>query len=138
MFMYVYTGAHTCVCGSPAPVSSPVSLKQSQGPISSPSKTRLILPLWSLTHSFSDFMCTVSYLHICMYTLCVPMDSEIPCGCWEPNSGPVQEQRVLYVFEPSLQHPVLYLVKCLPMSPWKQCHNNPKSIKYHEILGGLL
>ena len=28
---------------------------------------------------------------------------EPPCGCWELNSGPLQEQSVLLTTEPSLQ-----------------------------------
>jgi hypothetical protein len=27
---------------------------------------------------------------------------ELPCGCWESNSGPLQEQLVLLTIEPSL------------------------------------
>jgi hypothetical protein len=30
-------------------------------------------------------------------------DCEPPCGCWEFNSGPVEEQSVLLTAEPSLQ-----------------------------------
>jgi hypothetical protein len=33
---------------------------------------------------------------------------EPPCGCWELNSGPVEEQSVLLTTEPSLQ-PILQL-----------------------------
>jgi hypothetical protein len=29
---------------------------------------------------------------------------ESPCGCWELNSGPLEEQSVLLTAEPSLQH----------------------------------
>jgi hypothetical protein len=28
---------------------------------------------------------------------------EPPCGCWELNSGPLEEQLVLLITEPSLQ-----------------------------------
>ena len=28
---------------------------------------------------------------------------EPPCGCWEPNSGPLEEQAMLLPSEPSLQ-----------------------------------
>ena len=32
-----------------------------------------------------------------------------PCGCWELNSGPLEEQSVLLTTEPSLQlHPLWY------------------------------
>jgi hypothetical protein len=30
-------------------------------------------------------------------------DCEPPCGCWELNSGPLEEQSVLLTTEPSLQ-----------------------------------
>jgi hypothetical protein len=33
---------------------------------------------------------------------------EPPCGCWELNSGPLEKQPVLLIFEPSLQPFVLY------------------------------
>jgi hypothetical protein len=29
--------------------------------------------------------------------------SEPPCGCWDLNSGPLEEQSVLLTVEPSLQ-----------------------------------
>jgi hypothetical protein len=32
---------------------------------------------------------------------------EPPCGCWELNSGPLEEQSVLLTTEPSLQAPTL-------------------------------
>jgi hypothetical protein len=28
---------------------------------------------------------------------------ELPCECWEPNSGPLQEKRMLLTTEPCLQ-----------------------------------
>ena len=31
---------------------------------------------------------------------------EPPCGCWELNSGPLEEQSVLLTTEPSLQRPL--------------------------------
>jgi hypothetical protein len=34
---------------------------------------------------------------------------EPPCGCWELNSGPLEEQTVFSTTEPSLQPPKLYL-----------------------------
>jgi hypothetical protein len=30
-------------------------------------------------------------------------DCELPCGCWDLNSGPQEEQLVLLTIEPSLQ-----------------------------------
>ena len=29
---------------------------------------------------------------------------ELPCGCWELNPGPLEDQPVLSIAEPSLQH----------------------------------
>ena len=36
--------------------------------------------------------------------------SEPPCGCWELNSGPLEEQPVLLTAEPSLQPKDLFYV----------------------------
>ena len=38
-------------------------------------------------------------------------DSEPPCGCWELNPGPLEEQPVLLTAEPSLQPLPLYFTK---------------------------
>jgi hypothetical protein len=35
---------------------------------------------------------------------------ELPCGCWDLNTGPSEEQSVLLTPEPSLQHPLFFLV----------------------------
>jgi len=46
---------------------------------------------------------------------------EPPCGCWELNSGPLEEQTVLLTSEPSLQPPALSISKTIsspyPMGP---------------------
>jgi len=44
---------------------------------------------------------------------------EPPCGCWELNSGPLEEQSVLLTAEPSLQ-PRIYIsnVMSFPLSPF--------------------
>ena len=34
---------------------------------------------------------------------------EPPCGCWELNSGPLEEQAMLLTTEPSLQPPILFI-----------------------------
>jgi hypothetical protein len=36
---------------------------------------------------------------------------EPPCGCWDLNSGPPEEQSVLLTTEPSLQPPVSHFKK---------------------------
>jgi hypothetical protein len=59
---------------------------------------------------------------ICKYTVAVfrhqkkvsdlIMDGcELPCGCWDLNSGPSEEQSVLLTAEPSLQPPVKTFLK---------------------------
>ena len=57
----------------------------------------------------------VSYLHTCVQYLQRPEEGirslgtgvtggcELPCGCWELNPGPLEEQPVLVTTEPSLQ-----------------------------------
>ena len=70
--------------------------------------------------SFSFFLiCLFIYLFIyymkvhcsCLQTLqkresdLVTDGCEPPCGCWELNSGPLEEQSVLLTTEPSLQFP---------------------------------
>ena len=34
---------------------------------------------------------------------------EPPCGCWELNSGPLEEQAMLLTAEPSLQPCIIFL-----------------------------
>jgi hypothetical protein len=36
---------------------------------------------------------------------------EPPCGCWDLNSGPLEEQSVLLTAEPSLQPPVVCFLR---------------------------
>ena len=36
---------------------------------------------------------------------------EPQCGCWELNSGPLEEKRMLFPTEPSLQPPPLYFLR---------------------------
>jgi hypothetical protein len=50
---------------------------------------------------------------------------EPPCGCWDLNSGPLEEQLVLLTTEPSLQPPWLYFlitfirVCCAAVCTWR-------------------
>jgi hypothetical protein len=54
-----------------------------------------------------------SYLFVCLFNACEYNVAafrhsrrgqlQIPCGCWELNSGPLEEQSVLLTSEPSLQ-----------------------------------
>jgi hypothetical protein len=39
---------------------------------------------------------------------------EPPCGCWELNSGPLEEQSVLLTTQPSLLPPTRFSLKVLP------------------------
>ena len=62
-------------------------------------------------------------MHVCVYVHCVleeiirssgpgvTEDYELPCGCWELNSGPLQEQQVLLTTEPPFQPPVFSKLK---------------------------
>ena len=42
----------------------------------------------------------------------ITVGCELPCGCWDLNSGPLEEQSVLLTTEPSLQ-PVIHSLYCL-------------------------
>jgi len=44
-----------------------------------------------------DMFCALLCYHSQVYSV------EPPCGCWELNSGPLEEQSVLLTTEPSLQ-----------------------------------
>jgi hypothetical protein len=46
---------------------------------------------------------------------------EPPCGCWELNSGPLEEQPVLLTSEPSLQ-PLGCLKHLKPVVVVQACH----------------
>ena len=41
------------------------------------------------------------------------------CGCWELNSGPLEEQAVLLTAEPSLQPPQAYLIFLLQKTAYR-------------------
>jgi hypothetical protein len=43
---------------------------------------------------------------------------EPPCGCWELNSGPLEEQSVLLTAKPSLQSPGYSFLKTGKKNPW--------------------
>ena len=44
-----------------------------------------------------------------------PITDEPPCGCWELNSGPLEEQAMLLTSEPSLQTLLnIFLTHCKP------------------------
>jgi hypothetical protein len=51
---------------------------------------------------------------------------EPPCGCWDLNSGPLEDQPVLLTTEPSLQPPCLFFKTgflCSPGCPGNQSVN---------------
>ena len=51
------------------------------------------------------YVCSATFTTACLKRASVlPIDGcEPPCGCWELNSGPLEEQPVLSTVEPSLQ-----------------------------------
>jgi hypothetical protein len=80
-------------------------------------------------HPFPPFFFLKIYLLIlCEYTVTVfrhpgrghhiPLQDgcEPPCGCWELNSGSLEEQSVLLTIEPSLQ------LKATPRNPYQIVH----------------
>jgi hypothetical protein len=54
----------------------------------------------------------MSTLSISSDTLFDPITDgcEPPCGYWDLNSGPLEEQSVLLIIEPSLQSPLLFIL----------------------------
>jgi hypothetical protein len=46
---------------------------------------------------------------------------ELPCGCWDLNSGPLEEQSVLLTAEPSLQSPVtsVFIHQAMHWHSWR-------------------
>jgi len=40
----------------------------------------------------------------------IPLQMVAPCGCWELNSGPLEEQSELLTAEPSLQSKIQFLI----------------------------
>ena len=74
--------------------------------------------MWSLGHKYSEslyyyFLLKIYLVYVCEYTSLqtyqerasdlVTEGWELACGCWELNSGPLEEQSVLLTTEPSLQ-----------------------------------
>ena len=57
------------------------------------------------------FECSAAYISTCPKRVSdFPIDGyEPPCGCWELNPGPLEEQPVLLTAEPSHQSPKLSL-----------------------------
>ena len=76
-----------------------------------------IIYLFAVNLSLFYFIYLFVYLLCIQYSVCVyaagqkrapdPItdDCEPPCGCWELNSGPLEEQAMLLTSEPSLQPP---------------------------------
>jgi hypothetical protein len=61
-------------------------------------------------------------LSMCIETLSIPWISpgtvviaacEPPCGCWEPNPGPLEGQSTFLTAEPALQSIIHILASCL-------------------------
>ena len=57
---------------------------------------------------------------------------EPPCGCWELNSGPLEDQAMLLTSEPSLQPPPLLSnvlnTKCILLKLLRKLMKNQKRI----------
>ena len=59
-------------------------------------------------------------------SICTPEDGigcELPCGCWELNSGPSEDQSVLLTTEPSHQTPTLASFILSPSLPLPCTHH---------------
>ena len=84
--------------------------------------------------SFFLFEKIYFYVHLCLHEdarspeTWIRDSCELPCGCWEGNQGPLEEQPVLLTCEPFLQPP-----RC--------CFNSSKETVFHlyaEIIFYLL
>jgi hypothetical protein len=98
--------------------------------VCSPIATRCLLPsfLPSFLPFFLSFFLVKIYLVHCIFRhsrrgrqICYEDGCEPPCGCWDLNSGPLEEQSLLLTAEPSLQPPTCFLTQtqttCLGMAP---------------------
>ena len=79
--------------------------------------TRLSLCTFSFLFFFQDLFILCMWVHCsCLQThqkrASDPITDgcEPPCGCWELNAGPLEEQSVLLTTEPSLQLPSLRIL----------------------------
>lgn len=54
---------------------------------------------------------------------------ELPCGCWELTSGPLEEQAVLLTTEPFLQALILFLFMFMSVSIYHVCEGDYGSQK---------
>jgi hypothetical protein len=52
-----------------------------------------------------------------------------PCGCWELNSGPLEEQSVLFTTEPSLQPEERHLKLTSDLHTCMPTHAHPHALK---------
>ena len=81
--------------------------------------TKGLYPLFMYINALSA--CMSAYTHGC----------EPPCGCWELNSGPLEEQSVLLTTEPSLQPPEMIFSEKIFVSSTalKRPHDHGNSYK---------
>ena len=61
---------------------------------------------------------------------------ELPCGCWELNSGPLEEQPVLLTTEPSLQSQDVIFSQYY-LRGWSQTNQAAKNNPVPQILLSL-
>ncbi|KAL1775207.1 Lactase-phlorizin hydrolase, partial [Sigmodon hispidus] len=103
------------------------SIRETQGPLEGPrgSSSKTVagnyysLKLVPGLQNSSPIVFSI-YTNLCIYSC------ELPCGCWESNPGPLEEQTVPLTAEPSLQPPpffffkteYLFLCMCVRMCVW--------------------
>ena len=76
-----------------------------------PASLSLPLPLLKRTYFICMSILLPRVIHTCPVHVCchrspgtgIRDSCELPCGCWELNPGPLEEQPVLLTAEPSLQ-----------------------------------
>ncbi len=84
--------------------------------------------LFIIIHKYTvaDFRCTRRGHQISLWVVCEP-----PCGCWDLNSGPSEEQSVLLTTEPSLQ-----LIPLTSLCIFSVAQTRPEILKKLSIILG--
>jgi hypothetical protein len=60
-------------------------------------------------------LCSVACVRVCLLVWTYKLQLWVPRGCWELNSGPLEEQSMLLISEPSLQLLVMILTVILKL-----------------------
>lgn len=59
---------------------------------------------------------------------------ELPCGGWELKLGPLEEQPVLFISEPSLAHGNVFTVVCIPLLyTWVKSYKPTESVRFYSV-----